>query len=134
VTLALPTHESADFSLTVTEDGPAVSVRMRGNGGMKAQHVLEPFLTALHQQVLQTGAREVTMDIRELEFMNSSCLKDMVFWLSTVRDSPPEQRYHIVFLSNPGYHWQKRSLHSLTCFATDFVNVQSEPAHPAPHR
>jgi hypothetical protein len=74
---------------------------MRGNGGMKAQHTLEQFPTALHQQVQQVGAHEVVVDIRELEFMNSSCLTDLVFWLSTVRDSPSAERTHIVFLSDP---------------------------------
>jgi hypothetical protein len=134
MTLQLPSHEAPDFGLTATLEGSRITVRMRGNGGMKAQHVLEQFLTALHQQVQQVGASEVVVDIRELEFMNSSCLKDLVFWLSTVRDAPPAGRYHIVFLSNPAYHWQKRSLHSLTCFATDFVNVQGEAPRPSPAR
>jgi hypothetical protein len=130
MTLQLPTHEGPDFSLTASQEGARITVRMSGNGGMKAQHTLEQFLTALHEQVPQVGAQEVVVDIRELEFMNSSCLKDLVFWLSTVRDSPPSLRYQIVFLSNPAFHWQKRSLHSLTCFATDFVNVQGEAPRP----
>jgi hypothetical protein len=47
-----------------------------------------------------------------------------VYWLSSVRDAPETERYQIVFLSNPQHHWQKRSMHSLTCFASEFVRVE----------
>jgi hypothetical protein len=106
-------------------EAPCINVRIRGNAGTaRAQKVLEEFLLALHGEVQRLHVQQVVVDIRELEFMNSSCLKDFVYWLSTVRDAPAAERYRIVFYSNPEYHWQKRSLHSLTCFATEFVRVE----------
>ena len=36
---------------------------------------------------------------------------------------PPERHYKVQFLSNPRLHWQKRSLHSLRCFAVELIAV-----------
>ena len=121
----LPSHRAPDFSVLPSEDTDSINVRIAGNAATsKAQKVLEDFLQALHDEVKRLHIKQVGIDIRDLEFMNSCCLKDFVYWLSTVRDSPAPERYKITFYANPVHHWQKRSLHSLTCFATEFVTVQ----------
>ena len=38
-----------------------------------------------------------------------------------VQEQP--RRYKVRFLSNPNFHWQKRSLHSLRCFAVELVSI-----------
>ncbi len=127
--MTLPTHQLPDFAVLPSLAAPGLHVRMTGNASTtRAQKILEEFLVALHEEVRRLHLAQVVMDIRELEFMNSSCLKDFVYWLSSVRDAPEPERYEIVFLSNPQHHWQKRSMHSLTCFASEFVRVEP-PMH-----
>jgi hypothetical protein len=123
--MPLSAHQAPDFSVLPSLQSPCLNVRITGNASTsRAQKVLEDFLTALHDEVRRLHVEEVVVDIRELEFMNSSCLKDFVYWLSSVRDAPAAERYRIVFFANPKHHWQKRSLHSLTCFASEFVSVE----------
>jgi hypothetical protein len=64
------------------------------------------------------------VDVRRLEFMNSSCLASFVWWISTVQEQPAEDRYRIVFLSSPTVYWQRRSLGALATLADDIISVQ----------
>jgi len=61
--------------------------------------------------------------LRQLEFMNSSCFKSFVSWVTDIQELDDAKRYKVRFLSNPTYHWQKRSLHSLRCFAVELITV-----------
>jgi hypothetical protein len=65
------------------------------------------------------------VDVRRLEFMNSSCLDSLAWWISTVEEQPAEDRYRIVFLSSPTVYWQRRSLNALAGMAGDIISVQT---------
>jgi len=77
----------------------------------------------LHHQLVADTARAVTVDIRALEFMNASCFNVFVNWIGVITELPAEQRYRLEFQSNPAIPWQRRSLKTLACFATDLVKV-----------
>ena len=89
---------------------------------LKADYIrnqLDHFLREVHQEAQRRRAEEVTVDLRQLEFMNSSCLKCLLWWVSTVQEQPTEGKYRIVFLSSPSVYWQRRSLDALACLAGD---------------
>ena len=65
------------------------------------------------------------VDVRELEFMNSSCFKSIVSWLTSIMELPPPEQYKVHFLSNPERLWQRRSLHALRSFALMLVTIES---------
>ena len=81
-------------------------------------------LRRLHTRCVGESVREVAVDLRGLEFMDSSCFKTFVTWVSSVRDLPPGGQYKIVFFSDPKRHWQARSLGALACFAVDLISIQ----------
>ena len=56
-------------------------VRFAGTGEAEGAAVLDRFLGLLHEQAVSRALREVTIELRELEFINSSCLKAMVAWI-----------------------------------------------------
>jgi hypothetical protein len=74
---------------------------------------------------MELGIPEVQIDLRELEFMNSSCFKSFVSWISEVSELT-SGHYRIRFLSNPSILWQHRSLHALSCFAAELVTIEVE--------
>jgi hypothetical protein len=47
----------------------------------------------------------------------------LVAWLGRVNELALDQRYELRFATNPAIPWQRRSLHTLSCFATDLVVV-----------
>jgi hypothetical protein len=70
------------------------------------------------------GVREVLVDLRELEFMNSSCFKHFVTWICEVHDAPAlAPRFR--FRSDPRRLWQRRSLHALSGLAGGLVSIET---------
>jgi hypothetical protein len=98
---------------------------LEGDANMNAVDEMGRILDDVHG----SGAREptalVVIDVRNLEFMNSSCFKKFVTWLGRVQELPAEAQYKIRFLSDPKMHWQRRSLHVLQCFAAELVTIET---------
>ena len=98
---------------------------LNGNADLNVKTRLDHFLAAVHAEVQRRAVGDVEVDVRELEFMNSSCLKCLVGWISRIQDEPPARQYRVSFRSSPSLFWQRRSLHALSCLAADLVSVQT---------
>ncbi|HEY4056443.1 MAG TPA: hypothetical protein VGM39_07530 [Kofleriaceae bacterium] len=114
---------TTDFAGSARHDGEKLLLHLRGNADYAAVDSVEELLTKAHQEVIRAGAKEATVDLRELEFMNSSCFKSFVGWITEIQEMPDKDQYKVTFLSNPKMHWQKRSLHSLRCFSVELISV-----------
>ncbi len=106
----------------------SILVRCRGNADLRAREPLESLLGRVDAEARRLRVAEVEVDLRDLEFMNSSCFKSFVSWIGRVQDLEPEMQYRIRFVSNPSMHWQQRSLHALRCFAVELVSIETAPA------
>jgi len=102
-----------------------LAATVSGNADLNVRLALDRFLTTLHREARLHGVKEVTVDVRALDFMNSSCLKSLVSWVTQIQDLPRGQQYRVTFLSSPTMYWQKRSLHAICCLANDIVSVES---------
>ncbi len=120
----LPFIDDPDLTARVAVDGQSLQVVMNGTADLNTHKVLQTFLAGVHASATLHVANTVIVDLRGLEFMNSSCLKRLVNWIFVVRAEVPERKYRIVFVANPKAPWQRRSLHSLSCMAPELVSVQ----------
>ena len=109
----------------VLEEPRAVKLRLVGTAESDAMTALNKLLKGLHEKAVEQGVREVTVDLRELEFMNSSCFKAFISWVGEVEELALERQYQIRFMSDPKKHWQERSLGALVCFATHLIRVEN---------
>jgi len=114
-----------DFSAEASIEGGHMEVVLSGTADLTVKPQLDRFLRSLHTETLRRALSEVSVDVRRLEFMNSSCLKSFVWWISTVEEEPAEARYRIIFLSSPTVYWQRRSLNALAGLAGDIISVQA---------
>lgn len=112
----------AKFSATATHQGTDIVLELSGSADVVAKQHLARVLREVHEQARKLGVEEVKVDIRRLAFMNSSCFKDIVTWLERARS---DHSYRILFVSSASQHWQKRSLHALSCFARDLVSIEA---------
>lgn len=112
-----------DFSGVTHHDNNVLTSRLKGNADYAALDALEMLLTRSHSEATRLGVKEMVVDLRSLEFMNSSCFKCFLSWITDVQELEPDRQYKVKFLSNPQLHWQKRSLHSLRCFAVELITV-----------
>ena len=100
-----------------------VRLKLSGTADADVLPALNSAIGAAHLQAAQGHLERVVVDLRALEFMNSSCFKVFVSWLSEVRQLA--QPYRVRVLSNPERHWQRRSLAALTAFASGLVEVET---------
>ena len=122
--IALPVEQAAELRAQLTREETGLVAKLSGTADLRVTDSVEAILTRVHQKALELGIPEVRMDLRELEFMNSSCFKSFVSWISDVSDLTTGQ-YRIRFLSNPSILWQRRSLHALSCFAAELVTIEA---------
>jgi hypothetical protein len=122
--IALPVQQAAELRARLTQEDGALVAKLSGTADLRVTDSVEAILTRVHQKALELAIPEVRMDLRELEFMNSSCFKSFVSWISDVSDLTAGQ-YRIRFLSNPSILWQRRSLHALSCFAAELVTIEA---------
>ena len=122
--IALPVEQAAELRARLTREDSALVAKLSGTADLRVTDSVEAILTRVHQKALELAIPEVHMDLRELEFMNSSCFKSFVSWISDVSDLTTGQ-YRIRFLSNPSILWQRRSLHALSCFAAELVTIEA---------
>jgi hypothetical protein len=115
---------STEFIISSRVADEVLCVVLAGTADMDAREPLQTFLRALHKKACGLGVREVAVDFRHVLFMNSSCFKGFVDWLSEVQAAGTERHYQIRFLSNPAYSWQRRSLQALRCFAMDAIRIE----------
>jgi hypothetical protein len=112
-----------DFAGNARRDGDNLLLSLRGNADYAAVDSVEQLLAKAHAEAVRVGTKEASVDLRELEFMNSSCFKSFVGWITEIQEMPDKDQYKVTFLSNPKMHWQKRSLHSLRCFSVELISV-----------
>ena len=121
----VPAIDDVAFSAVSSFDGRAITVRLAGNADLAAKNQLEILLPRVHSEALRVGTPEVIIDFTRLEFMNSSCFRNFVTWLSDVQDLPSERQYKIRLVASSSILWQRRSLHALRCFASELVSIES---------
>jgi hypothetical protein len=117
--------KETDFTAQASASERRILVTLTGTADLTVKSQLDRFLREVHAEAQRCLAEEVTVDVRQLEFMNSSCLKCLVWWISTVQEQPGEAKYRIVFLSSPSAYWQRRSLNALACLANDIITIQA---------
>ena len=122
--IALPVEQAAELRARLTRDETMLVAKLSGTADLRVTESIEAILMRVHQTALELSIVEVRMDLRDLEFMNSSCFKSFVSWISDVSEMTAGQ-YRIRFLSNPSILWQRRSLHALSCFAAELVTIEA---------
>jgi hypothetical protein len=115
--------KGADFAGTAFHEEARIRVKLEGNADHLVVDMIGKFFERVHAEAVRLGVTEAVVDFMNLEFMNSSCFKVLVTWLNDIRELEPASQYKIVFVSNPQIHWQKRSLHSLRCFASELITI-----------
>ena len=114
--------ELPNFSIRPVPDESELVFQVSGNGDMAAIEPLTRYLKGVHAEALRLGAAVVRLDVRELYFLNSSCLKSLLSWVSQLAsDATPA--YRVAFVTSPQLHWQRRSLEALRRLAPQVVTL-----------
>jgi hypothetical protein len=123
--LELPDVSGDHLAIRASLAENTIEARLAGTADTDVRGTLQDYINSMHWEAARIGVAAVVVDLRELEFMNSSCLKVFVAWLAQLRDLDPVKQYKVRFRSNPALLWQRRSLAALSCFAIDLVTIET---------
>jgi hypothetical protein len=124
--LRSPPLQVADekYSALLASDVDGPRVVFRGTiSTVNPAVVLNPFVDAVHGELSKGGKQKVKVDLRELEFCNSSGFKSFIHWIERITQLPEGERYTLHFLSNPARKWQRTSLLALSCYGVNSVAI-----------
>jgi hypothetical protein len=118
-------ERSARCVIDVRQATSGLRVELSGDADMSSVEPLANALRDAHERALAGRHGEVVVDLTQLQFANSTCLKQILSWLGRVVALEGAPSYRVRFLSNPNLHWQRRSLHALASFAPDVIIVEN---------
>lgn len=98
--------------------GGTLRVHMKGNADSASNEAFGAFVTKLHAEAQRIGAKEVELDLTQLYFMTSSCIKCFVTWIGFIKSAPAGKQYTLHFVVNPNLRWQRRNLDVLLQLST----------------
>jgi hypothetical protein len=122
VNASIPSVVVDDFEARVADTG-GLRLILRGTADSGAKASLDSIIAGVHDRAVDEKLAMVDVDLRLLEFMNSTCLKSLVTWLNNLREKT--SAYRIRFISRADVYWQRRSLDALRAFAPDHVLVEA---------
>ncbi len=111
------------FSIRASLESSALKIVLRGSADMEARPSLSQFVPQVHAEAERLAVSEVLVDVHELYFINSVCLKSLVVWIDLIANSTAAARYKLTFLVDSHLHWQDRSILALQRMAPDIVQV-----------
>lgn len=120
-TMDLPYVEEEGLMLGPVPGAPG-RFRFAGTGEAEGAAVLDRYLSQLHREAVASELDEVTLELPELEFINSSCLKAMVAWIYKV--DTEGRPYRIRLLRDASLHWQRTSVATLQRLAPEVVIIE----------
>ncbi|MEZ4262136.1 MAG: hypothetical protein R3B36_23855 [Polyangiaceae bacterium] len=126
--IAIQPIDADDLRAHVARTAEGTTLLVRGSADARSHDALERFLAQVHDQMLSSKEEEIVVDLRDCDFISSSCLKAFVVWLGRIQDGDDGARYKLRFLSDDNKPWQRRSLGTLHCFAVDLVMIASGPS------
>jgi len=111
------------FRAEAVLDTNGVAVRFSGTADLTVKAHVDRFLCQVHAEACRIDTTSVSVDMSALEFINSSCLKAFVTWITTVQEMA-QGRYTISFMFKPARDWQKRSVEALSRLGEDVVTTR----------
>lgn len=112
------------FAVEGAAEAETLTLRLSGDASLNVGDRVDAILKEVHAEAKRRKTKLVVIDLGKLEFMNSSCFKVFVTWISSARELPAAEQYRIRFLSNPAMYWQRRSLLALQCFASELITIE----------
>jgi hypothetical protein len=94
----------------------AGAVEMREPGDL-----LNPYWIALDEEALRHHINRVEVDLRDLNFMNSSGILTLVRWITRAKGHPAGTGYTLVLKYDRNVTWQRTSVPTLAKLAPNVV-------------
>ena len=83
--------------------------------------LMSQFFVEVPSQLVSKSFKEVNVDITQLQFLNSSGIKELAKWIMTLNSTPEDKKYKIGFICDKNLVWQDTSISTLTLLNPDYI-------------
>ncbi len=90
---------------------------------MEPSRIMRPFITKVNEKLIEMDAKEVQVICKNIDFINSSGIKEFVTWAMMTESLPSEKRYKIKFILSKDKPWQASSLEAIQTLTPDIVEI-----------
>lgn len=117
-------------AVPVDSDGIVMYVennRIFISGNIKCSNpnsIMEPFINEVHNSILENDIKSIKVDLKNLEYLNSSGIKEIVNWVTKLEILEDTKKYMITFYYNPEISWQETFVSSMVYLNQDFVTKE----------
>jgi hypothetical protein len=110
------------LSITPQPSGDVLRVKMTGAVEMRDPgELLNPYWTGLDEAARAKNLKRVEVDLRDVNFMNSSGILTLVRWITKAKTHAPDQAYKLVLQYDRNVTWQRTSIPTLAKLAPQIV-------------
>jgi len=85
--------------------------------------VISPFFDKIHTKILQENIKEVNLNFKDLNFLNSSGIKTITKWIMKIPALSDDKKYKMKLIYSEDITWQRTSLMILTYLAPGSVEA-----------
>ena len=99
-------------------------MRIRMSGAVEMRDpgdLLTPYWNKIDEIALERSLRRVEVDLRDLNFMNSSGILTLVRWITKAKTHAADKSYQLVLQYDRNVTWQRTSIPTLAKLAPDVV-------------
>jgi hypothetical protein len=108
------------LSIVPRLDGDTLRIVMSGAVEMRNPgDALNPYWTLIDEEARRRKLKVVELDVRDLNFMNSSGILTLVRWITRCKSEP--DCYHLVLRYDRNVTWQRASVPTLAKLAPNVV-------------
>jgi hypothetical protein len=118
--------ELGQLKVDVSREGQRSLIVMAGSADLRDSSPLADLLLQQDKEARALGVTQLDVDVRAVEFMNSSALNAFVRWFAELKGRGDV--YRVRFLSDPSKRWQRGSLNALATFAQGIVTIEAQSA------
>ena len=110
------------LSITPQASGDVLYVKMTGAVEMRDPgELLNPYWTGIDDAARAKGLKRVEVDLRDVNFMNSSGILTLVRWITKAKTHAPDKAYTLVLQYDRNVTWQRTSIPTLAKLAPQIV-------------
>jgi hypothetical protein len=110
------------FTIETLQLELASEIELRCGGALRsdaAQRAFGQHLQDLHAHIVAKRIQSFTVDLRSLDFVNSSAIRVFINWISRAEGA----RYKLVFKTNRAIAWHRLSFSALQSLAPGTVEI-----------
>lgn len=121
MTLQVEAVTAPSYTFTPETKDEEIHVVFSGTGDLVAVEALGAFLNELREDVVRLEAPRLVLDLRQLYFINSSCLKAFVNLVFFLQEASPQTS--VEFIADKKLSWQERAVSPLHRMSPKTVTI-----------